>query len=497
MPVDYAIWPVSEAPGSLTPSDFFEASGQAIIGASFRLPRESVPELNLERKSRRIKEQRMFGRSAQSKWKKKTLKYVELVNAFVERGHREGWENMGDEPKDPGREHLAADALEAVRKANAGGNLDELREKWPPAHAPLIPLLEDNGQHLPVVCVLDDGSIVARVGSWYEGGRTVQIADGEVTEVPDVGYFGRGPQRRFFGVAREDGITILDGWQGPEVALCPWPTGQEGVPAGIAPQSWDGPLVPSRIVPFPDGERVLVASSEGIFVLTASKAHRLLPTETDLKKHFEWLRENHPGDDLTCDLSMEHAAISRDGKWIAVGSQDSTHLVFDQKYGLAADVGNQDSYPHHAAFSADQSLVAFNSCHFYNGSTLGVPTTLLPGLRTPPFEEDERLRTLEEGSRVYAAASRNDELIFGDAYGYLRCVSLDGERRWEQFIGSTIGDIDVTPDGRTMVASSYAGFLSIFDLDAGHQSPHQIGTGGHRERRRWLFWKNEPEPLRW
>lgn len=216
-----------------------------------------------------------------------------------------------------------------------------------------------------------------------------------------------------------------------------------------------------------------------------------------MKEHFEWSLKECSDDELSLYLSMEHGAISKDGKLIAVGCQDSSHLVFNDQLELVGNVGNQSEYPHYAAFSDDQSMIALNSCHFYSGVTVGVSIELLPGLETEAYEEDKRTLILQDTARVYAAVSRGDEFIIGDASGYVRAFDLRGKRRWEQFIGSTVGDIDVSPDGKTLVVSTYAGFLSIFQLDAGSQAPHQIGNGGHYEQRRWIFWKDEQKPLVW
>jgi WD40 repeat protein len=194
---------------------------------------------------------------------------------------------------------------------------------------------------------------------------------------------------------------------------------------------------------------------------------------------------------------MDHAAVSPDGKLIALGSQDSTHLVFNDRYEQIADIGPQSSYPHYAAFSADGSVLAFNSCHFYNGMTVGVPVKFLQNLKTEAYKEDARTPIVQGGARVYAAAARKDEFIIGDAHGYVRAFSTDGKARWQQFVGSSIGDIDLSKDGKTMAVSSYAGFLTVFNMDAGRQEAHQIGNGNHLERRLWVFWKGEPAPLIW
>ena len=193
---------------------------------------------------------------------------------------------------------------------------------------------------------------------------------------------------------------------------------------------------------------------------------------------------------------MEHGAVSRDGRFIAVGHQDSSHLVFNDRLEPIGDIYGLSEYSHYAVFSADLSTIAFNSCHFYDGATIGVPIRLLPLLDADTYEEDE-LPLLEDNSRVFAAVSRDDEFIIGDAYGYIRAFDLQGKHRWEQFVGSSIGDIDISADGKTLVVSTYAGFISIFRLDAGTSAPHQIGTGSHLEERRWIFWKNEPRPLIW
>lgn len=436
-------------------------------------------------------------KSKQKKWQRKTLEYVSSVNLYVEEMQQEGWEYVGKHPEDTGRERLVGVVLDAVRQANTDGGLKGLRDAWPPAHLPFVNILEKNGQSIPVICLLPDNSIVLRVGAPYQSGKTMHIVGDTVTELPDVGFFGRSPNRKYFAIAQADGVQIIEGWNGPQTALCPWPSGLEGVPDSYPVKTLKLPPKPTRLIPFPDGLRVLLVSSVGTFVLSEEKVTRLLPTEEDIKRQIEWQQENDPEGDLSLGLDMEHGAISSDGKLIAVGSQDSAHLVFDQDGTLLAEVGNQSEYPHYALFSADDSMIAFNSCHFYGGMTVGVPTKLLPGLFTHPYEPDERTPLLEIGARNYAGTSRNDEFIVGDAHGYVRAFSTSGELRWELFIGSTIGDIDISADGKTLVVSTYAGFVSIIKMDAGGQASHQIGNSQHRETRRWIFWKNEPAPLIW
>ncbi len=433
----------------------------------------------------------------QEQWKAKTIEYAEAVNVFIEKGLKDGWDSAGSEPKDNGREELVPHLIKAIKLANDSNELEALRNDWPLAHSPLIPILEKNGQSIPKVCFLEDGSIVARIGAPYESGYTVIIKNDQVSTLPNVDHFGRSPDRKYFAYTTKSGIRITNGWLGDEVCLCPYPKGDEGIPVGFKVDQFDKPPTPTSLIPFPDGKRVLYVSQEGIFVLEEKVAVRLLPTTGDMKEHFEWLNKEYPGDELSMNLEMDHGAISPCGKFIAIGSQDSQHLIFDDKYQLVADIGNQSEYPHHALFSKNSDMVAFNSCHFYNGVTVGVPTNLLPGLKTESYEEDERTPILDEGARVYAGTHRNDEFIIGDASGYLRAFSKKGEARWQHCIGSSIGDIDISEDGSKLVCTTYAGFISILNLDTGKSERYEIGNGGHTEIRRWLFWKDQDYPLAW
>lgn len=377
-----------------------------------------------------------------SRWGDQTIAYVTAVNAYVRRGMTEGWKNIDrtEAPKDT-TGPMAEAALNAIRRANEDGKTDGLHERFPRSHSPFWEMLNENGQPLPVVYLLDDDRIVLQVGTPAESGHAVLIDGDSVKSLsPSIVSIGRSPNRHFFAVAQP----------------------------------------------------------EGIFVLTANGALRLLPTDDQMKVECESLQTDDAEDPLTILLSMEHGTISPDGKLIAMGHQDSLHYVVDsESLKIVGEIGNMSEYPHYAAFSADGSMIAFNSCHFHEGATIGLPTNLLPGIKTDPYELDKRLVNLEDGSRVYAAVSRGDEFIIGDARGYLRAFDLQGNARWQHYIGSTICDFDISRDERQLIVTTCAGFLCILDLDTGEADPFVIGTATHKERRRWLFWKNEAKPLIW
>lgn len=428
--------------------------------------------------------------SPQAKWRREVLRYAAAINAYVKKGLAEGWDACGKEP----RTFSLDTTLPAWRAALEAANLPGIsaaqraafRQDWPPAYIPVAGLLGEEGVTIGALASLDDQGMLVRVGAWYESGYVLHLAGERCERVPEVDFFGQCPARRYLALANRDGVVVTDGWHGPEVARLAWPTGLEDVPDGVAPERLTTPPMPVQLMVFPDGARVLLVSAQGVYVLAASGAQRLHPQ-----------REEMEADDYPVEISMPHAAISPDGRWIGVGSQSSRHLVFDAQLQPVARIGPVGEYPHFALFSNDSAMAIFNACHFYNGATLGVAVEDFPGLDTGYYAGDARTPTLQEGARVYAAVHRGDEFIIGDADGYLRAFSNTGEPRWQQYVGSTISAMALSTDGNTLLVATYAGLMCTYALDAQAAEPWQIGTGPQRETGRWIFWKHTDQPSLW
>ncbi|WP_336334697.1 hypothetical protein [Pseudomonas putida] len=432
----------------------------------------------------------------QQQWQQAVIAYAQAVNDYVAQGCVQGWDNL-EEPQAPATEHLLEAWLEALQAANRPG-VDEqqrqtFREAWPPAHQPLLPLLDEHGQGIGNLLLLEDGSLLARIGMPYDKGQVVRIDRHGVTPVIGIEHFGRCPARRYFALANAEGVRVTDGWGGPQVLRLAWPTGLEGLPPGYPFEPFDLPPTPTALIPFPDGQRVLLVSAEGIFVLATEGATRLLPNQTRV---LDELAEGTEPEDISLGLSMEHGAVSADGRLIVVGEQGSRHLVLDDQFRPVAEIGPGSEYPHFALFNRAGDQLLLNACHFYSGATLGVKVADLPGLDTDYYSHDPRTPLLQDGARVYAGVAREGEYIVGDAYGYLRAFAEDGTEHWQHYLGSTISALDISADGRTLVAASHAGFVSVIALDSGRPA-WQIGTGEHGEVQRWLFWKGWDKAMAW
>jgi len=422
-------------------------------------------------------------------WTELTHGYVAAINRFVRKGLAEGWDAAGDQPEDPRTEAMATAVVDLVRRANATGQAAGLRGRVATAHAPLIPFMERGSYGVKHVTWIDDDCVVATLGTAWTKQRAVAFhRSGEA--VPLVGASLVGRSGDAFAVARPSGIDVSMAWDGPTQTY-PLPTGMEDVPPVTQPPKPAGLI---SAMPLPDGSGALAVSSQGVFHCSKSGVRRLYPTPEgitqELKRFPEYADE---GEEFTPHYDMIHAALSPDGALIACGSQDSQHLLLrTDGYCIGAAGPVHSSYPHHAVFSRAGDWVGFNSCHFYNGVSVGIGVDQMSGLYLDEYAEHPNLMVFDEGCRVYDSTWVGDAIALGDAGGYARLRSRLGENLGSPFVGSSIGGMDVSPNGRFLAIGTHAGFLSIVDTQATEPDPAVIGTAGFRELVRFVAWHGEP-----
>lgn len=424
----------------------------------------------------------------QQQWQQAVTAYAEAVNRHVAQGCAQG-QDTAQAPCPPAIDHLL-DAWQLALHAINRPGIDEhqrqlFREAWPPAHDPLLPLLPSHGQGIAQVLLLDDGRLLARIGMPHDNGQVVQIDRNGVTPMISVEHFGRCPRRRYFALANAEGVRVTDGWGGPQVARLSWPHGLEGLPPGYPFDPFDLPPTPTRLLPLPDGRRVLLVSREGIFLLTPQGATRLLRREADILAQ---LADGTDPDDIALPLTQAHAALSPDGRRIVLGEQRGNHQVLDEHLEPLAEIVPAGEHPHFALFNHCGDQLLLNACQGDGGASLGVTLANLA--------IDPQVSMLQDGVQIHAGVARQGEYIVGDAQGYLRGFGEDGRAHWQHYLGSAISAMDISADGRTLVAASHAGFISLIALDS-KRPAWQIGTGEHAEVRRWLFWKGWKKAMVW
>ncbi|RYF28290.1 MAG: hypothetical protein EOO33_01525 [Comamonadaceae bacterium] len=87
-------------------------------------------------------------------------------------------------------------------------------------------------------------------------------------------------------------------------------------------------------------------------------------------------------------------------------------------------------------------------------------------------------------------------VLEGDAHGDLHGSDEDGQLLWHHHVGGRITGLDVAPDGRTIAVGSDGGYLVLLRKGAG-PDPFVVGSSRFTEARRFIFWTDEPAPIRW
>ncbi|WHT72069.1 hypothetical protein QK342_10085 [Myroides odoratimimus] len=406
----------------------------------------------------------------QTKWYKKGEKYAKEINEMVAFGTEHGWDKWDGKEAEDTRGKLAEAVIELLREANANGTVDTFRQEFPPAHAPIVQMLDDNGSYIGDICSIAEDSVVFMQGTSYEE-RQAYIAKG--TEVvaldKEIKSIGQSMRNLVYAIAYADKIVTRQGWEGEIIAEFTLDTLAN---IGI-----------TRLIPFNDGQKVLFISSEGIYLLNTKEEKLLFPI-------LEEGEENN-------GLSMDHATLSHDNKYIVVGEQCSDHIVLDSEGNKVGSVGPQSEYPHYCLFTKDDKQLLTNSCHFYNGISIGVDGDKLDGMDIPGWDDHEDITILDEGMRVYVGVAFNDYYILGDAYGYIRAIHKDGRELWQHFLGSTISGMVLSEDEKTLYVGTYAGILHKLTLNKPVRDTHTIGTADIYEDFRLLLWKNENSVLVW
>lgn len=404
----------------------------------------------------------------QTQWNIQGHSYASEINAqlaFAEEHGLYSWK--GEDPAD-NRNELALEVLSLLKKANREGTVDNFRASYPPAHAPFINIIQEQGQNIENLCYINENTIAFVIGSPYEKRRAYLLTNRNIEKLSDsIQAIGRSHQHNIYAIAKTNSITTHQNWAGRKIAEFKLP-----------------PVVPlpiSQLIPFNDGLSMLLISSEGIYLLTTS-GHTMIHPVPDPEDR-----------DWSAYIDMEHAALSYDNNFIAVGDQTSAHRILDRAGHLIATIAPPSAYPHYAMFSKDSQQVLLNSCHLYSGTTISIPTAGLAltsaSIANPTI--------IDKSCRVYAAVATAEQYIFGDAAGHIHAYDKEGKKCWHYFVGSTITSMTLSEDEKTLWVGSCSGMIHKLRLYAGQRDNHIIGNGNHYEEFRVIFWKNEPQPLVW
>lgn len=423
----------------------------------------------------------------QKEWNEKGSAYGIAINEMVAFGETHGWDKWtGGEPVDQ-REHLADEVLPLLKEANATGRIAEFREAFPPSYSPFYKYIKNNEQNIELFHFISNDKIVFFVRAYDQEPQGYLLDGDKLMELdPSIKAVGKSKQGDVFAILTDGGrLTTVQGWDGEVIATFTL----EALKQSIMKQ----------LIPFNDGKKVLLASAEGIYLLS-EEGEKLIHPEPE-EKEDTYADEDEDEDDEEYEedalqLSMENADLSNDNRFIVVADQDSSHRILTLSEETLFEIDPQSSYPHFCLFSPNDDQLLLNSCYLYNGVTIAVDTSKLGDMVAGSPDNQLKGLFVDERMRVYCGVAASDYYILGDADGYIKAFDKQGKQLWRHYLGSTINGMCLSDDEKTLWVGSYSGMLHKLKLNAGHRDTHTIGNGNHFEEFRIILWK-EQQPLFW
>jgi len=415
----------------------------------------------------------------QKEWNEKGEKYAKAVNDMVAFAEVHGWDAYKGEDAVDEREgvtQLCEAVFELLKDANERGETEKFRADFPPSNVIFDKKLRKKLRDIDQICPLGGENILFIASN--DDGKTLYLLEGDrVSEVADdVIAVGKSKRNEIYALLNQDEVWLIRGYDGK--------SGGELV----ARFSHELEIIydEAEILPFNDGSRVLLTAHDGIFLISQSGAKLIHPICED---------EGEDEDEYELEIAMANATLSNDNELIVAGEQDSDHVLMDSEGERLGGIGAQSSYPHFCLFSADDTQLITNSCHFYNGVTIGVDRALLKrglevGFYDPDGGDEQNFTLIDDAMRVYAGVATQDFYILGDAYGYIKAVGKDGRKIWRHYLGGTIKSMALSEDGSVLFVGTYGGRLHKLRLGAG-QDGHTIGNGNHKEEFRLIAFEDK------
>ncbi len=454
----------------------------------------------------RAVEQVNFGsvEEASKRWIEEGLAFKNGLNAWLDQIYRDEEGPEDPEPQET-RQDMAEYVLSRIVEFNGKGEHKKLREMFPPSYEPFADYYENIGRSISQLHLLNDGRIAVKVGEYYQD-ENVYLIDGDsIEEQKDIYAIGASYDKKYIAKAYFDKIDVCEGWDGTVICSLPYPKDLGDDFAEKYPDVEVADMIngeESSIISidvFPDGKSIVLASRVGIFVITEDGFQRIHPNLKMMDNEIENFKEDEDAEFFWPDLDYPHAALSPNGQYIAVGSQDSAHIVLHKtgdSWEETAWIQPRSSYPHWAKFHDELAHVALSSCHFSGSATTGLKMELLPNFTASAWDADERLQYIDERFWVFSIAPMPEGYLLGDNNGYIWYMAFDGPQLIGYVhLGSTIMSMDITEDKKTLVVGTYAGY--VVKLSLGEiKDPNLITNIDIKEEERWIFW-NGQKPMIW
>ncbi len=412
------------------------------------------------------------------RWIREGLAYKKALNAWLDQMYIFQNKDLPECPTEP-RKDMSDAVKEIIVTLNQEEELDALKALFPADSDPM------NWQgNIPVtqVRLLDEHRMAVVYGAEHQK-RQVYIIDGKEPHFQEgLCFFGSSYGKYYYAKVYADKIVVTEGWDGSEVKTFLLPLSR-GADFGLQyPHLKDGLLDMnfeairiSNLVVFNDGQSIAFASRFGYFVMEDDKVVVLEPESlAEIMKR----NEEEDNDIFITEYNYPHLDVSPDGKYIALGSQDSPHLVYEKNndvWEVVTTVYPRSSYPNLARFNYNLQEEAhersgpqllLSSCHFSRSGSVCLPIQkIVKDAEYDAYDADENLNYVNEGKWIFSALPLSFGYALGDNNGYVWFNNYGTYHPWGYLhVGATVMSMDMTADRKKLVIANYSGEVIVYEL---------------------------------
>ena len=437
------------------------------------------------------------------RWIKEGEQFKNQLNAFLDAIY-----SGGEGPEEPHetRGDMAEKVYHKAIELNKKGKHQKLRELYPPAYEPFQEFYESISRSINQIIVLKNDQIIVRAdGNVYlDDGNVYLLENDKVTKQKGVLAFGISANKEFVAKVNKKNIQVFSDWNGAAIAEFKYPNGYGKATENkkVADFNEDGLLV-LHVAVFNDGKRVLLATSNGVFVLSNNKSECIFPTQEMMPELLKDFYEEYEEDEaFEFSADYIHADLSPDNTKIAAGFQSSQHCILEDKGNGFEETGSiqaRSEYPHAVGFHDTLDHIAMASCHFQQSGIVGMDLKHLPmNANASWYEElDEKFDALSDNMWVYAILPYKEGYLLGANNGYIWYLNpKDPKDKAYLHVGGTIMSMDFSKDKTHLVVTTFSGYVIKFDLTATTKDKTLVTDMPIKETNRWVIWK-DIDPLIW
>ncbi len=396
------------------------------------------------------------------------------------------------------------DVYEIAMQMNEKGEHKQLRELFPPAFEPFAPHYDTIARNINQVIVLKNGDIVVRAdGNVYlDNGSVYLLQDDKIVEQKDVTAIGISANKEYVVKIKNNIIQVHNDWDSAPIWTAKYPKGYGEATANITVRNFEEEgLIVLSAEPFNDGKRVLLATTNGIFIVSENDNQCLFPTQEMIPQFIEDFygdsEEHEESEPFEISLHYFHAKLSPDNTKIATGFQMSEHYIFEadgNSFKPTGTIQARSEYPHTVGFHDKLNHVALASCHFRRSAVIGMDLSHLPIDASASWyhEEDSRFDFMHDNLWVFSILPYKEGYLLGANNGY---IFYRNPKNTEEIsylhLGGSIMAMDYSADKKYLVVGTYSGYVIKIDLTASERDKTLITDMKVKETNRWVFWSNK------